>query len=214
MENFLLQRYRSERRKLLEFILSAGLVREIRNPPGAVELCDVDMDTISIDHVLECVKQGGVLDLTVATWKYYYERDFPIMINSQTGSSHFLHSEAELSGSPPRRMPPQVLVTPVCNYKPSSSNQLDPSVVEEVADSADQDVLGCANPTAEPRSTVKDANVLSLGLPTMSVGKSLMFFLFSVWINGWHLSYFIWLMACIAIRFFLPGSSLYVYLFI
>lgn len=58
MENSLLQKYRSDRRKLLEFIMSAGLVREIRTPPGAVELRDVDLDTVSIDYVLECVQQG------------------------------------------------------------------------------------------------------------------------------------------------------------
>lgn len=64
MENdFLLHKHRSDRRKLLEFIISAGLVGEVRTPPGAVEWRDVDLDTVSIDYVLECVKHGILVQL-------------------------------------------------------------------------------------------------------------------------------------------------------
>eukprot|EP00268_Persea_americana_P036089 TRINITY_DN35584_c0_g1_i5.p1 TRINITY_DN35584_c0_g1~~TRINITY_DN35584_c0_g1_i5.p1 ORF type:complete len:1048 (+),score=208.43 TRINITY_DN35584_c0_g1_i5:473-3616(+) len=173
MENdFLLHKHRSDRRKLLEFIISAGLVGEVRTPPGAVEWRDVDLDTVSIDYVLECVKHGGALDLSEGTKRYFYERDFPIVINSQSGSSYFLLTEAELSGTPPHRVAPQVFSKPIPKYSSCSSTQLDPSVVEELVISGDEDVVGCSIPTVAPRGIMKDADTLSLGLPILSTGLS------------------------------------------
>lgn len=67
MENdALLRRYRRERRRLLEFILSAGLAAEVRPPPGAESLSDVDLDVVSADYVLERVKSGESLSQLVA----------------------------------------------------------------------------------------------------------------------------------------------------
>lgn len=55
----LLQRYRRDRRKLLEFILSSGLVKEVRAPSGsAPSLSDADFDKLSADYILHCVKSG------------------------------------------------------------------------------------------------------------------------------------------------------------
>ena len=59
----LLQRYRRDRRVLLSFILSGSLVKKVILPPGAVSLEDVDIDQVSIDYVLNCVKKGNSMSL-------------------------------------------------------------------------------------------------------------------------------------------------------
>ena len=54
-----LQRYRRDRRILLDFILSGSLIKKVAMPPGAVTLDDVDLDQVSVDYVLNCAKKGG-----------------------------------------------------------------------------------------------------------------------------------------------------------
>lgn len=57
--NSLLQRYRNDRRNLLEFLLSCGLIKEIRTPSGpTLSLSNINLDVISADYVLECVQSG------------------------------------------------------------------------------------------------------------------------------------------------------------
>lgn len=59
-ENFveLLQRYRRDRRILLDFLLSGSLIKKVIMPPGAISLDDVDLDQVSVDYVLGCAKKG------------------------------------------------------------------------------------------------------------------------------------------------------------
>lgn len=65
--SLLLQRYRGERRKLLEFLLSSGLIKELRTSAGPIAaLSDVDLDNISVDYVLHCIKSGQFLNSTSA----------------------------------------------------------------------------------------------------------------------------------------------------
>jgi len=54
----LLQRYRRDRRVLLDFILSGSLIKKVVMPPGAVTLDDVDLDQVSVDYVLNCAKKS------------------------------------------------------------------------------------------------------------------------------------------------------------
>lgn len=56
----LLQRYRRDRRVLLDYMLSGTLIKKVVMPPGAVTLDDVDLDQVSVDYVLNCVKKGIV----------------------------------------------------------------------------------------------------------------------------------------------------------
>lgn len=53
-----MQRCRRDRRILLDFILSGSLIKKVIMPPGAVTLDDVDLDQVSVDHVLSCAKKG------------------------------------------------------------------------------------------------------------------------------------------------------------
>lgn len=65
----LLQRYRRDRRVLLDFILSGSLIKKVVMPPGAVTLDDVDLDQVSVDYVLNCAKKSELnLVLCVAWW--------------------------------------------------------------------------------------------------------------------------------------------------
>lgn len=40
-------------------MLSGSLIKKVILPPGAVSLDDVDLDQVSVDYVLSCVKKGG-----------------------------------------------------------------------------------------------------------------------------------------------------------
>lgn len=56
----LLQRYRRDRQKLLAFLLSSRLIRELRTPTGPVtDFSVVDLDSLSASYVLECIKSGN-----------------------------------------------------------------------------------------------------------------------------------------------------------
>lgn len=57
----LLQRYRRDRQKLLEFLLSSstGLVTELRTPSGSTaSLSNINFDALSVDYVLDCLASG------------------------------------------------------------------------------------------------------------------------------------------------------------
>nr|GEZ21992.1 mammalian uncoordinated homology 13, domain 2 [Tanacetum cinerariifolium] len=56
----LLQRYRRDRKILLNYLLSGTLIKKVVMPPGAVSLDDVDLDQVSVDFVLNSVKKGYV----------------------------------------------------------------------------------------------------------------------------------------------------------
>ncbi|XP_034216285.1 protein unc-13 homolog isoform X3 [Prunus dulcis] len=170
----LLQRYRRDRRKLLEFLLSSsGLVTELRTPTGsAASLSHIDFDTLSADYVLDCVKSGGVLDISEATKKYFHESSYPLMIHSQLGNSFFLLSDPELSGSPPRRVPSPINVNRTSENASSSSTQMDSLNVEDIAKAGDcYGFKDRAMPSAPPKP-VKDVTNMSLGLPHLNTGLS------------------------------------------
>ena len=57
----LLQRFRRDRRILLDYILSGSFIKKVVMPPGAVSLDDVDLDQVSVDYVLGCAKKGSVI---------------------------------------------------------------------------------------------------------------------------------------------------------
>jgi len=54
----LLQRYRRDRRELLNFLLAASVIKKVVMPPGAVSYEDIDLDQISVDYILECVRKS------------------------------------------------------------------------------------------------------------------------------------------------------------
>ena len=85
-----------------------------------------------------------------------------LQIHSQLGNTYFLSSDTELSGSPPRRLPPQIHVNQSTNHTSSSS--------ENIAISRDDHVLKHTATTSTPLKPVENVNFYSLGLPILNTG--------------------------------------------
>ncbi|KFK31928.1 hypothetical protein AALP_AA6G177300 [Arabis alpina] len=164
----LLQRYRNDRRKLLEFLMSSGLVKELRSPSGSItSLSPSDLDSLSADYVLDCVKSGGVVDVSRGTEKYNFESSYPVTIQAESGDSYFLVSSPDVAGSPPRRMPPQpVNMDKSCNNGPDMSCHVDSS---NTPSSRDSYVFKEETPDIKP---VKPIKIIPLGLPPLRTGLS------------------------------------------
>ncbi|CAA6669484.1 unnamed protein product [Spirodela intermedia] len=75
-------------------------------PPGALSLDDVDLDQVSIDFVLNCVKKGEMLDLSEAIRVQYDSFDYPSMDTVGPVQDFFLTTTPESSGHAPSRAPP------------------------------------------------------------------------------------------------------------
>ncbi|KAL3499395.1 hypothetical protein ACH5RR_038488 [Cinchona calisaya] len=169
----LLERYRLDRRKLLEFILSSGLIREFRSPSGSdTSISDINLDFISTDYVLQSIQSGGVLDVSLATKKFYEESALPITMDLHSRDFYFLLTDPESSGSPPRRPPPPVLANYSDNQRSSTSNLCDHSAGQGVAVSGVESGVNYANAAAmssEPVQSV-DVDVPELDLPSLHTG--------------------------------------------
>lgn len=168
-QDSLLQRYRRDRRKLLEFLLSSGLIKEVRTPSGSTPLSDADFDKLSADYILHCIKSGGIVDVSEASKKYYAESAHPIMIHSKLGDSYFLTSDPDIAGSPPRRVPPSTSVSSN-NHASSSSSKLDSFDMKSVETHGDDYGLKQKVEAAVARASFTDSGIPSLGLPTLKTG--------------------------------------------
>lgn len=167
----LLERYRLDRRKLLEFILSSGLVREIRTPSGSsASISEVNLDFISADYVLQSIKSGGVLDVALATKKYYEESELPIMMDLHSRDFYFLRTDPQSSGSPPRRPPPPVLANYFDNGRSSTSSLRDRSACHRVSASGVESGVNHANVANTVSEPVLMVDVPDLGLPSLRTG--------------------------------------------
>lgn len=168
----LLHHYRRDRRKLLEFLLSSGLIKELRTPSGPTNsLSNLDFDSLSADYIIHCVKSGGVVDVTEATNKYSDESAYPVTIHSQTRSSYFVVSEPESAGSPPRRAPPPLYAKQVADTSCLSS-QMDRVHVEKATTSGDDSGPGYEPATNAPTRPLENSEfpIPSLGLPSLKTG--------------------------------------------
>lgn len=161
--NSLLERYRNDRRKLMEFLMSSGLVKELRSPSGSssTSLSPADLDALSADYVLDCVKSGGVVDVSKATKKYNFESSYPVTIHSESRDSYFLVSSPDAAGSPPRRSPPQ----PVNIENSSNNGHVDSSNTPSPIDYTFNE----ETPDIKPMKPIK---IIPLGLPPLRTGLS------------------------------------------
>ncbi|XP_010434591.1 PREDICTED: uncharacterized protein LOC104718523 isoform X1 [Camelina sativa] len=164
----LLQRYRNDRRKLLEFLMSSGLVTELRSPSGSsASSLSPDLDSLSADYVLDCVKSGGVVDVSKGTKKYNFESSYPVTIHSESRDSFFLVSSPDIAGSPPRRMPPPpVNMEKSSNIGPDMSCHIDSS---NTPSSRDSYIFKEETPDIKPLKPIK---IIPLGLPPLRTGLS------------------------------------------
>ncbi|KAK9006423.1 hypothetical protein V6N11_035462 [Hibiscus sabdariffa] len=169
-QDILLQRYRRDRRKLLEFLLSSGLIEEVRSPSGSTSLTDADFDKLSADFILHCIKSGGgVVDVSEASKMYYTESAHPIMIHSRLGDMYFLTSNPDVAGSPPRRVPPSTIVS---SSNHASSSKPDSFKMNGVETYGDDYGLKHKAEAAALRAPLGDSGIPSLGLPSLKTGLS------------------------------------------
>ncbi|CAH1448735.1 unnamed protein product [Lactuca virosa] len=187
----LLQRYRRDRRILLNYLLSGSLIKKVVMPPGAVSLDDVDLDQVSVDFVLNSVKKGDMLELSEAIRDYHDSTGYPHM-NAGSEGEFFLATNPELSGSPPRRAPPAVpFVAPspimsditslpfeateedepvISNSKSFNSGPAQNLTVDDIDDFEDDDDLEELNSRRYSRRTMNDTADLIVGLPAFATG--------------------------------------------
>lgn len=187
----LLQRYRRDRRILLDFILSGSLIKKVIMPPGAVTLDDVDLDQVSVDYVLGCAKKGGMLELSEAIRDFHDHTDLPQMNNGGSADEFFLVTSPQSSGSPPKRAPPPVTVltpppvpvtTPPPVFAPSpivsaasgsesfNSTQERELTVDDIEDFEDDDDIKEINSHQVSRRRLNDATDLVVKLPSFTTG--------------------------------------------
>ncbi|KAH9613563.1 hypothetical protein KSS87_016274 [Heliosperma pusillum] len=155
-ESVMMEVYRRDRRKLLEFIISSSnLIKQVCTPSGPTHtLSDINLDTLSAGYVLSCIHSGGVLDVSEATKTYYNELAYPTMIHAPSGSTYFMHSSSNTSGSPPKRQPPPTRVTKGTSVAQQSSTLTDYN-----------DTSKNVNGNAKSSKSVKDPGAPVLGLP-------------------------------------------------
>lgn len=189
----LLQRYRRDRRTLLNYLLSGSLIKKVVMPPGAVSLDDVDLDQVSVDFVLNSVKKGDMLELSEAIRDYHDSTGLPQMTAESEGE-FFLATNPESSGSPPRRAPPAVpflAPSPIMPDLASSnpfeaaeedeppmisksqsfnSGQVENLTVDDIEDFEDEDDLEELYSRRYSRRTMNDAADLVVGLPSFATG--------------------------------------------
>ncbi|KAL5570574.1 hypothetical protein UlMin_027149 [Ulmus minor] len=150
----LLQRYRRDRRILLDFLLSGSLIKKVVMPPGAVSLDDVDLDQVSVDYVLNCAKKGGMLELSEAIRDYHDHVGLPQMNNTGSAGEFFLVTDNESSGSPPKRAPPPVPeFMPPPAYTPTPVLTPPPDLTPPVADIASSPVASSVSKSMSFNST-------------------------------------------------------------
>lgn len=190
----LLQRYRRDRRVLLDFLLSGSLIKKVIMPPGAISLDDVDLDQVSVDYVVSCAKKGGMLELSEAIRDYHDSTGFPHMNNAGSVDEFFLATNLESSGSPPRRAPPSIpVVAPLpilsnlstslslnlsqaeelpLSSRSQSLNSTKPQelTVDDIEDFENDDYLEEVNSRRYSRRSLNYAADLVLGLPSFSTG--------------------------------------------
>ncbi|KAL8061867.1 hypothetical protein ABFX02_02G110600 [Erythranthe guttata] len=189
----LLQRFRRDRRVLIDFILSGSLIKKVVMPPGAVSLDDVDLDQVSVDYVLNCAKKGDMLELSEAIRDYHDGTCFPTVNSAGSSDEFFLVTNPESSGSPPRRAPPPVsvgipttIVSSLSASEPMESEQVDESTsfsksqslksaqvneltVDDIDDFED-DFLHEDESRRYSRRVLNDASDVVLELPSFATG--------------------------------------------
>ncbi|KAL8150447.1 hypothetical protein V2J09_020255 [Rumex salicifolius] len=163
-----LERYRRDRQKLLEFIISSNLISEVHTPEGGTDsVSAADLDSLSADYVLHCVNSGGVLDVSEGTENFYLESDYPIMAHSKSRASFFTLSDPNQSGSPPQRDPPAIDMRHNHTQYEQPSGREEENVQESSSVANSNQVR-----TASHRCLKPVRNVPSLGLPPLKTGMS------------------------------------------
>ncbi|GFQ01345.1 hypothetical protein PHJA_002278400 [Phtheirospermum japonicum] len=169
--NPLLSRYRSDRRKLMEFLLSSSLTKGIKTPAGpTTSFSNINFDSLSADYVLECIQSGRVLDVSEATRRYYDESSHPIVTHSQSGDCFYLNSDLESAGSPPRHFPPPIPTNKKDFVQSRKSEGSNYPAGDESRRSIQETRINCQLKEDQDIHSLHSRSVLSVGLPTLKTG--------------------------------------------
>ncbi|KAL0329748.1 UNVERIFIED_CONTAM: protein unc-13 [Sesamum radiatum] len=163
--NPLLRRYRSDRRKLLEFLMSSGLIGKITTPAGPItSFSNIDFDAISIDYVLEMFSPKRVnIDNFLMIQVDNLCRWFKLHRHLQSGDVFYLHSDPRSAGSPPHRVPPSIITHQREFVESRNSQWSNPA--------GERSPLSSKQVTAAPDiNGLHNASILSVGLPTLKTG--------------------------------------------
>ncbi|XP_048558708.1 protein unc-13 homolog isoform X2 [Triticum urartu] len=161
----LLEAYRRDRRRLLGFLLSSAGGR-------AVDLSRVDLDAVSADYALDCVASGAQFDASEATRRYFDDRRYPIMTSSPSGNSYFLLSRPEGSGSPPKKVAPDIGPEPPAEENSSRARKHSDSFKVAVNIQGASYVLKDLSLANTSPRQAKEMDLLSLGLPRLNAELS------------------------------------------
>lgn len=183
----LLQRYRRDRRELLEFLLSSSVFKKVVMPPGAVAFEDIDIDHISVDYILDCARKGGALELAEAIKKYHADLSLPPAAGAGLDEVFFLVTHPSYSGPAPTRAPPAVAVSAAAAFlgphsPPSVSKkfslrsvplsvaprQLSADDIDELDDAEEEDEFS----TETTRRQLANTSEVVVGLPPFATGLS------------------------------------------
>ncbi|XP_047340889.1 protein unc-13 homolog isoform X1 [Impatiens glandulifera] len=173
MDVSLLHQYRRDRRRLLSFLLSSGIIKEIRTSTGIVtSISDADLDFLSTDYVLDCIKSGAVLDVSTAIEKFHEASAYPVMIHSKLGDSYFLLSDPSSAGSPPRRTPPPVMVSNTNHHVSRSASALHTSSPQAADVRIEVNNVKDVGPATPSLNSSKNISIRPIGLPPITAGLS------------------------------------------
>ena len=92
-------------------------------------------------------------------------------ITSELRDSYFLMTDVCLAGSPPRRLPPSVVVNQTSDHKPFSSGGFDSLVGESNTMKGKSYGMECISPSENLSKVVDDVEFSSLGLPSFKTGN-------------------------------------------
>ncbi|XP_019413254.1 PREDICTED: uncharacterized protein LOC109325381 isoform X1 [Lupinus angustifolius] len=180
----LLQRFRRDRRVLLDFILSGSLIEKVVMPPGAVTLDDVNLDEVSVDYVLNCAKKSKMVELSEAIKDYHDHTVLSQMSDTSPVGEFYLVTDSEPSCSPPKRAPTPVPIStvavssppPIAEPSPNASrsesfqsSQEEELTVDDIDDFEDDGDALVLESFWEERTT-NDAYDLAVELPSFSTG--------------------------------------------
>ena len=93
-----------------------------------------------------------------------------MQIHSQIWDSYFLTSGPDLSGSPPRRVPPPIYVKQTAKHPASSSRLWDPANAENFATPKNDYGLKYKATPPSPMRPGVDSGIPPLGVPSLKTG--------------------------------------------
>eukprot|EP01018_Ginkgo_biloba_P033708 Gb_29552 [translate_table: standard] len=172
----LLQRYRRDRYDLLNFILSADILKEVIVPPGALSLEDVDLDQVNVEFVLECARIKGTLELSKAIKKQYLNYKLLPKVTSGSRNVYFLVTDPEFSGPAPSRIPPPITTKSLSSFPedPSQASPLQSRSLPSISITEGIDLCGDLEEDESEenvlRRKVHDSTDLALSLPPFATG--------------------------------------------